>query len=216
ALLAERDRSALLEQSALAQYQQQHQADAIGALEAATVARSNAEAAARRAVLARTRAEATAQQRKKEAEAAYVAAQQQKAALEKSMAAEQRQLEQKQMELVRITAGRRETLQYEAAYAAYKVRLANWEREQARKRRLAQLAAERAAQQRAMQQAQAQAQAQASASQQLGPAAPSGGSWSAAEGLRAAHRAESEIGMPYAWAGGGAFGPGPGVCSPSN
>jgi hypothetical protein len=45
-----------------------------------------------------------------------------------------------------------------------------------------------------------------------GGPAPGGGSWTPAKGRIAAHRALSELGLPYAWAGGNAWGPTRGVC----
>jgi cell wall-associated NlpC family hydrolase len=217
-LLTASDPSALLEQSALEQYQQQHQVDAIGALQRATVAKSNADAKARKAVKARTAAAANAKAQKQAADAAVASAKAQEAALQQSMAASQRELEAAQSRLADLNNQR-------AAYLAYKA-------EQAR---LARIRAERLRQQR-LAQARAAAAAAAAAARRhhnsggggggggggsssgfsSGGSAPSGGSWSAAKGSRAVSRAMSQLGRPYAWAGGGQFGPSTGVCDASN
>jgi cell wall-associated NlpC family hydrolase len=209
-LLTATDPSSLLEQTALEQYQQQHKADAIGGLETASVIKSNAEAAARRTLEARKKAEAREQQRRREAQAAYVAAQQQKAALESDMVVKQRQLDAAQSQLIRLSSGRAAWLKYQKAYNEYTAALARWEAEQRRKaeerrRRLAQ-----------QHHSSGGGGGGGSSSWHPGPSAPSGGTWTAAKGERAAHRALSQLGMPYAWAGGGAYGPSQGVCDPSN
>jgi cell wall-associated NlpC family hydrolase len=206
-LLTASDPSALLQQSALQQYQTQHKADAIGAYQTASVIRSNAEAAKQRALAARKRAEAREAEKRAEAQAAFVAAQQQQTALQNTMAQKQTELEQKESELVRLTSGRKAWLKYQADYADYKVALANWQREQERKRE------ERL---RRLQQRQQRHSGGGGGSYHSGPSAPSGGSWTAAKGRQAANRALSQVGTPYAWAGGGAYGPSRGVCDPFN
>ena len=57
----------VLQQSALEQYESDHQLDAIGNLKSATVARSNADAAARKAVLNQQAATVAADKAKKDA-----------------------------------------------------------------------------------------------------------------------------------------------------
>src|SRR4051794_28242708 len=81
ALLTADDPNALLQESALQQYLTAHKADAVGAYEAATVARSNDQAAARRAVVARKKAEKAADAAKAAAFAAVAQAQAQQQAL---------------------------------------------------------------------------------------------------------------------------------------
>jgi peptidoglycan DL-endopeptidase RipA len=205
-LLTANDPSALLEQSALEQYQQQHQVDAIGGLETATVAQSNAEAKARRAVETRKAAAANAAARKQAAEHAYAAQQQQKAALEASMANSQRELDAAQEQLATLNHQRTEYI----AYKAEQARLARLRRERERRERERREAAARAAREAR------ENNGGGSSSWTPGPSAPSGGSWTAAKGKKAANRALSQLGMPYAWAGGGAYGPSTGVCDPSN
>jgi cell wall-associated NlpC family hydrolase len=201
-LLTAQDPNTLLEQSALEQYQQQHQVDAIGALETATVAHSNAEAKARLAVQTRKAAAANAAVKREAAQNAYAAEQQQEAALEKSMASSQHELDAAQAQLATLNHQR-------AAYDAYKAeqaRLARIRREKARRERLRREAEARAARDRANQ----------GGSSGWSPPPPSGGSWTAAKGRTAANRALSQLGVPYAWAGGGVYGPSTGVCDPSN
>jgi cell wall-associated NlpC family hydrolase len=205
-LLTATDPSVLLEQSALQQYQEQHKADAVGALQTASVMKSNAEAEAKRTLAARKLAEAREQQRKKEAQAAYVAAQQQKASLEATMAQKQRELEQKQADLVRITSGHRAWLKYKADYAVYKDELARWQQRQAmlEARRKARLA---------RQHHHDNGGGSSGGGWHSGPAAPSRGSWTPAKGQQAVNRALSQLGMPYIWAGGNAYGPTSGGCT---
>lgn len=205
-LLTASDPSALLQESALQQYQQEHKADAIGGLQTASVAKSNAEAQAKRTLEARKQAEAREQQKREQAHAAFVAAQQQQAALQNTMAVKQQQLEERQSELVRLTSGRAAWVKYQADYANYKVALARWQKVQEQKR-LAQLRA---------QQRRQHSGSGGSSSPLPGPPPPSGGSWTPAKGRQAANRALSQLGWPYAWAGGGAYGPSRGVCDPFN
>jgi cell wall-associated NlpC family hydrolase len=199
-LLTAPDPSSLLEQSSLEQYQEQHNADAVGALQAATVLKSNAEAKAKLAVAASKHAKAVAAQRKKDAQAAFVAAQQLKTQLDSEMAAKQREMQDKRMQLLSLEVGRARTIRYQHAYADYQQRLSSYHVALARWN-----AAQRRKHQRAAQ--------GGGSSYHPGPSAPSGGSWTAAKGHRAAQRALSQLGMPYAWAGGGAYGPSRGVCA---
>lgn len=204
-LLTATDPGALLNESALQQYAEQHQADAVGALQAATVAKSNADARARLAVQARTAAKATADKQRRVAEAAYVAAQQLQAQLQHEMAVKQSQLDAAQSEFVRKTQGRQAWLGYVAKLGAYN----RWRAEQERLRQ------ERLREQR-LRARQHQGGSGGGGGGGSGPSAPSGGSWSPAKGERAAARARSQIGWSYAWAGGGAYGPSRGVCDPGN
>lgn len=208
-LLTAQDPSALLEQSSLEAYQQQHKADAIGAMEAATVAKSNADAKAKVAELAAQAAKAKADAKRKAAQAAVVAEQQQKAMLEDTMASKQTELDQKQAELDRLTYGRAQTLaylskkhQYENAQRQYQTDLRQyqqWKAEQARRRA-------------ARHHHDSGGGGVPCCTGGGGPPPPSSGSWTAAKGRTAAHRALSELGLPYAWAGGNAYGPTRGVC----
>jgi cell wall-associated NlpC family hydrolase len=210
-LLTATDPSQLLEQSALEQYQEQHQADAIGQLEQATVAKSNADAKARLAVLNRRKAAAEANAEKQAADNAVAAEKVQEAALRTSMAQKQRELNAARAHLADLTHQRAAYL----AYVAYQARLAAWRARQAR------LARERAARE-AARLARERAREQQHQSNgggvpiSSGPSAPSGGHWTAHKGRKAADRALSQVGWPYAWAGGGVYGPSFGVCDASN
>jgi peptidoglycan DL-endopeptidase RipA len=220
-LLTAPDPSALLEQSALESYQQQHKADAIGAMEAASVAKSNADARAQLAEQAAAKAKIKADIERKAAEAAVVAEQQQKAALDQQMASTQSELQQKQQELAQLTYGRAQTVKYLNAQKSYQQALSAW---QAWKEKMAR---ERARRERERERRQRERERQrehrhhpsgggggggGGGSWHPGPPSPSSGSWTAAKGRAAAARAESQLGLPYAWAGGNAYGPTRGVC----
>jgi peptidoglycan DL-endopeptidase RipA len=205
-LLTATDPGALLDESALQQYAEQHQADAVGALQAATVAKSNADAKARLAVQARTKAKSAADQQRRAAEAAYVAAQQLQAQLRHQMAVKQNELDAAQSDYVRKTAGRQ-------AWLGYVSRLNTYNQWKARQERLRQ---ERLREQRLRARQHRGNGGGGGGGGGSGPSAPSGGSWSAAKGARAAARAYSQLGWSYAWAGGGAYGPSRGVCDPGN
>lgn len=204
-LLTADDPSALLEQSALEQYQQQHQADAVGALQGASVAVSNADARARLAVTAAKVAKANADTKRREAHAAVLAEQAVRQQLQSTMANKQQELDTKRLELATLNQER-------SVYIAY----------QAEQRRLARIRHERYLRhlrwlqhQRELQQQQQQSGGGGGGGGSGGPP-PAGGSWTAKKGKRAAQRAISQIGWPYAWAGGGAYGPSRGVCDSSN
>jgi tetratricopeptide (TPR) repeat protein len=219
-LLTAQDPSVLLQQSSLEAYQQQNKADAIGAMETASVAKSNADAAAKRAEAAAQRAKAKADTERKAAEAAVVAEQQQKAQLEDTMASKQIELNQKQAELDRLNYGRAQTVaylnrlgeyhramgRYDSALNRYNSALRQyqaWLREKAR---------ERAARHHHHHQHSGSGGGVPCCTGGGGPPPPSNGNWTAAKGRTAAHRALSELGLPYAWAGGNAYGPTRGVC----
>jgi cell wall-associated NlpC family hydrolase len=205
-LLTARDPSTLLEQSSLEEYQSQHQIDAIGKYQRATVEESNAEAAARLAVqqqadaTARAQRAATAAVRAKQAaEDAVTTAQAQRAELEASVRSNEHLLSAARSHLA--------TLNHEhTKYVA-------WKKHQAALRR-ARIRARRAARRRAR--LRAERNHGGGGSPQSGPSAPVGGGWTPGKGEQAARRALSEVGTPYAWAGGGVYGPSRGVCSPSN
>jgi cell wall-associated NlpC family hydrolase len=204
-LLTAADPSVLLDQSALQSYQSTHELSAIGEMQRATVAKSNADAAARLAVQSQASAAAAAQDAEQQAVAAVNAAKQQQQLLQASLAANQTKLESAQIQLATLNNQR-------AAFIAYQA-------EQAR------LAAARAAAAAAAAAAQAAAAAAARAHANSGggggglvsgPYVPvgGGGSWTAAKGQTAVARAERYLGSIYAWAGGNASGPTYGVCGP--
>jgi cell wall-associated NlpC family hydrolase len=197
ALLTAPDPNVLLQRGTLEQYQATHQLSAIGDLQRATVAKSNADAQARQAVAVQSQATAAAAQAKEAADAAVVAARQQQAQLEASLSVQQNQLAAAQLELATLNNER-------TAYIA-------WQKQQE------ELARERAAA-AARARAAAEAAARARAAGGGGPSGPdvgigSGGHWTAQAGQVAVARAERWLGTPYAWAGGNADGPTYGVCA---
>jgi cell wall-associated NlpC family hydrolase len=196
-LLTANDPSAVLEQTDLEQFQQQHQIDAIGALQTATVDKSNADAKARLAVQASKQAAANANVQRIAARNAYLAAQAQSAELQRTMNTKQAQLDAAQLHLATLNNERAQFQHW--LYERWLER----QREIARERRL-------------REEQQQQQQNGGGGGSTSSPPPPSSGSWTAAKGIRAANRARSQVGWPYAWAGGGAYGPSRGVCDPSN
>jgi cell wall-associated NlpC family hydrolase len=203
ALLTANDPGALLQQSTLEGYQSDHQISAIGDLQRATVAKSNADAKARAAVQAEAKAAKDAQDAQSAAAAAFAAAKAQQAQLQSTLADTQHQLQAAQLHLAELNDQRQKYLAYQAEQA----RLAEIRRQQ-------ELARERAA----------AAAAAAAAAQNNGgggggsvggyvPPPPSGGGWTPSKGQTAANRALHWLGTMYAWAGGNASGPTYGVCA---
>jgi cell wall-associated NlpC family hydrolase len=203
ALLSADDPNVLLQQSALEQYQSDHQLGAIDDLRRAKVGKANADAAARKAVQDQTKATEAAEQAKNAAIAAVQATRAQQVQVQAALAANETKLDQAKTQLATLTGQRQK-------YIA-------WKKEQARiaaeRRRQQELARQRAAA-RARQLAQ---QHHSSGGSHGGgwssPPSPSGGSWSASRGQNAVNRAEQYLGWMYAWAGGNAGGPTRGVCA---
>jgi cell wall-associated NlpC family hydrolase len=198
-LLTAQDPNALLQQSALQGYQASHQLGAIDNLQRATVAKSNADAAARKAVQDQTKATAAAKQAEQDAASAVAAANALKQQVTQTLAASQSQLDAAQLQLHTLNGQR-------AAYLAWRQHQIELRKERERK---LQLARERAA--RLAQQHQSQGGGGGGGGSSTG--APSGGSWTAAKGHAAAQRAMDQEGIMYAWAGGNAYGPTYGVCA---
>jgi peptidoglycan DL-endopeptidase RipA len=233
-LLTADDPSAMLERNTLEQYEAENQIDAVGALQAATVAQSNADAGARRAVLKQTHAAAAAKAAQQAADAAVASEQSQEAILQNTMASKQHELDTAQAQLVQVTNGRVAYVRYQSYLVEQaRIRAARAAAERARQAALARMAAEKAAAAAAAHRQHrsgggsggggnggggggAGTNGGSSTQVPAGPSAPSGGSWTATKGSRAASRALSQRGVPYAWAGGGAYGPSRGVCDASN
>ncbi len=221
-LLTAADPNVLLQKSALQEYESSHQMDAIGNLQSATVAKSNADATARQAVRARAHARDVAEQAKAAAEAAVLAAQQQQQQLESTLASSQSQLLAAQQQLATLNNQR-------AVFVAYQRRQAEIRaaRERARLAALArarQLAAAHAAEVAREQAAQREHDLAAARNRESGGGGSSGGGssgggssggggWSASKGQDAVNRAEHYLGWMYAWAGGNSSGPTYGVCA---
>lgn len=222
-LLAARDPNALLDQTALQDYETSHQIDASGVLQRATVARSNMDAAARRAFAHQAQTTRQAQTAQNDVLSALTDAKSQKLMLNEQLAAQRHNLQVAQIKLTGLSDQR-------AAYLAWRkeqARLAALEAERLRQQRLAQQRAAAANQARQQQAAERARQQQAAANSSTsggtqtssGPTsypATSGGGWSAAKGQRAVSRVMGYLGMPYSWAAGNASGPTYGVSEPGS
>lgn len=202
-LLTADDPNVLLQSGALHDYQSSHQLSAIGTLQRATVAKSNADAAARAAVSRQAELTHLAEVAQDQAVAAVNSAKRQKQQLEASLAANRTLLQRAQLQLATLNNQR-------ATYVAY-------QREQARI-----AAARRAAEERRRQAAIAAAAARAAANANNGGGGGGGGgfvspgprgNWTPTAGQQAVNRAMQLLGTPYAWAGGNAGGPTRGVCA---
>ena len=211
-LLTASDPNALLQRGDYLRYVANSQLAAIGGLSRATVAKSNADAAARKAVNDQTAATAAAAQAKRDADAAVVAAQAERAQLTQQLADSNARLDAAKSKLAELNNQR-------TAYLAWKA-----EQERIARERALALARARAA---AAAAAAARAAAIAAAAAQGGPAAAAavtmnpgasiaigasaGGGWSSAAANTAVARAMSTLGIPYAFAGGTFWGPSRGV-----
>jgi cell wall-associated NlpC family hydrolase len=197
-LLTASDPNALLQRGDYVRYSAAHDLDVIGAMNKATVAKSNADAAARAAVQRQTAAADAATQAKQAADQALRAAQAQRRQLSAQLSANQAALDAARTELATLNHQR-------AAYIA-------WKKEQARIA-AARAAAAARARQAALEAARARA-AQSGAGQNFAPppSAPSSGGWTAGEGQTAVNRAMQFLGIAYAFAAGNFSGPTNGVC----
>jgi cell wall-associated NlpC family hydrolase len=222
-LLTADDPNIVLEHSALEAYEASHQLDAISNLKSATVAKSNADAAARRAVQNQKDATVVATNAKKDADAAVISALAQQKLLETSLAANQAALGRAQEQLATLNHQRTAYLAYQAHQKALAEARAR-AKAAAEARARAAAAAARAAAARAAAAAAKKHHTDGSGSSVGGggggggggssPAPhPSGGGWTATKGDNAAHRAMQYLGWMYAWAGGNASGPTYGVCA---
>lgn len=183
-LLTAGNPSQILERTDLARYTAVHQRSALAEMNLATVAKSNADAAARQAVTRRTDLTGQADRAKDTAFAALNASVHKRTTLAASRRSYAAQLATAQMRLL--------GLQHQRA------KFQAWQRVQAR----LQAAREAAARLRAFQAAAASS----------GPM-PAGGAWTAARGQRAVNRAKAYLGMRYSFAAGNRAGPTLGVCS---
>jgi cell wall-associated NlpC family hydrolase len=220
-LLSAPDPSALLQGGDYRNYVSSRHLDAMGSLDRAVVAKSNADAKAKAlvALQAKLAAEAAAAQRA--AQQAYAEQKAQAAQLRAREASYQQQLVTAQTQLAVLNGQRAKFIAYQAEQARIAAERA---RQAALARARAAAAAARAREEQARQQRQQQQQQQnntgnsgSSSSQgDYTPAPSSGGSggWTAGRGQAAANRALGRLGTPYAWAGGGYNGPSWGVDSP--
>jgi cell wall-associated NlpC family hydrolase len=216
-LLTASDPNALLERGALEAYQTDHQLDAVGSMQRATLARTNADVAAKKAKAKQAKATAAADTARKEAAAAVAAARAQQAQLQQQMASTQTSLNAANLQLATLNNQRANYIAYQKEQARLRAIAA----EKARKQREAE--ARRARQLREQQQQQQQQNnngggggSSSSGGGNSSPITASGGSWSQGWANEAVSRAMSQRGTPYAWAGGNSGGPTYGVCDPSN
>ncbi|MGI8664560.1 MAG: NlpC/P60 family protein [Jatrophihabitans sp.] len=210
-LLTASDPGALLQGGDYQHYVSAHHLDAIGALDRATVTKSNADAKARSLVQLQQQLTTEAAQAQQAAQTAYAQEKAQSAQLQAAQASYQQQLNAAQLQLATLNNQRATFLAYQrqqAAIAAAKARAAAL----ARQRAAAAAAAAEAARQRASNSSNSGGGDQTS-SYPI-PSGPSGGSWTASKGRAAANKALSQLGVPYAWAGGGYYGRSRGTDSP--
>lgn len=193
-LLTAADPAALLSRGDLTAYASSHQINGIGSLTRATVAKSNADAAARVAVLRMQRASLAAGVAFKLAVNAVASAKSEQAALVAQKATFETQLRQAGVRLLRLNHQRN-------AYVT-------WKRQQEALARAA--AARRAAAVRAALAGNGQHSSGGNPNPS-GQAARSG-SWTPARGRAAVSYAEHYLGWPYAWDGGSYYGPTVGQC----
>lgn len=211
-LLTATDPSALLQGGDYQTYISEHHLDAIGALDRATVAKSNAEARAKQAVQVQDKLALAAQQAQLAAQQAYANEKAQAATLQTKQADYQQRLAAAQLQLATLNNERSKYLAYQreqAAIAAEKARQRRLALQRAHEAQLAELA--RLAQQAANSGGNGGG---GGSSSQPAPPGPSAGSWSAARGQAAANKALSQLGVAYSWAAGGYFGPTFGIDSP--
>jgi peptidoglycan DL-endopeptidase RipA len=219
-LLTASDPNALLQRGDYVRYVSDQHLDAVGALNRATVAQSNAVASAKTLVIQEQGFEAAAAAAQAAATQAYQNEQLQSAALNASLASSQTKLAAAQSALATLN-GQRATYD---AYVKEQKRLLAIKLEQERQARIraaqqaAAVAAANAAAARAAQNA-GSGSGSGSGSSSGGdatslPPAGSMGSWTLAKGQAAANRATRWLGERYSWAAGNYDGPTYGINSP--
>jgi cell wall-associated NlpC family hydrolase len=215
-LLTAQNPSELLQQSTIQDYQATHQLNAIGAMQRATVGKSNADAAARSAVAKQQQAAAAATSAKQQAVQAAASAVIQEKSLQTTLSASQAQLQTAQLALATLYNQRATFLAYQKEQARLAAIAAAKKLAQEKAAAAQALAAARLREQQQQQQQQQQSSGGAvSGGSDSGSSAPvpTGGSWTAAAGQAAANRALAYLGIIYAWDGGNANGPTRGVCA---
>ena len=193
-LLTASDPEALLRHGDYVGYAADHKLGVIGALNRATVAKSNADAVARAAVLQQQAATNAAAQAEQDAKAALQAAQAQQQQIAASLAAQQAALQAAQANLATLNNQR-------AAYDAYQAQQAELARQRA-------AAAAAAAAEAAAARQHAGSSGQGSGNGGGVPVAPAiNGGWTPAAGQTAVSRAKAFLGWPYSFAAGNYNGP---------
>jgi cell wall-associated NlpC family hydrolase len=217
-LLGASDPSALLQGGDYQQFVTSHHLDAMGALDRATVSKSNADATAKSLVQQEQKLAIAAAQAQQAAQVAFAQEKAQSAQLQAEQASLQTQLQTAQLTLATLNNQRATFLAYQrkqAEIAAAKAAAAA----RARARAAAAAAAAEAAREAAQQQQNNNGGGSSDGGGSIAvnapsPAGPSGGSWTAARGRAAAAKALSQLGVPYAWDGGGYYGMTRGINSP--
>ncbi|SHG84743.1 Cell wall-associated hydrolase, NlpC family [Jatrophihabitans endophyticus] len=221
-LLTANDPSSLLQQTNYQQFEVDQNAGVIGEMQRLSVASSNARAKAERARLKAAKAKVAAEKAQQAAAEAVADQRSEQAGLEATQAQKQQQLtvaKQKQVQLLNnratFTEYVRELREYRA-YVAEQKRIAEARRqERLRQQRLREEAERLKEQARKNRKHGGHHSGRSADVQTYSPPAPSGGSWSRSKARAAIARAESTLGTPYAWAGGGVGGPSYGACVPS-
>lgn len=206
-LLTAADPTELLQGGDYQHYISARHLDAMGALDRATVAKSNADAKAKQLVQKQEQLKVAAAQAQQVAQQAYAQEKAQAAQLQASQASYQTQLDSAKLQLATLNNQRATYLAYQKEQARIAAAAA------AAAARARQLAEQAAAAARARQQAQNSNGGGSNQSQPLPPAG-SMGAWTLDKGKAAVARAERWLGQPYAWAGGNYNGPTYGVDSP--
>ncbi len=217
-LLGSSDPSALLQGGDYQQFVTSHHLDAMGALDRATVTKSNAEANARSLVQQEQKLAAAAAQAQQAAQVAYAQEKAQSAQLRSEQTGLQSQLQAAQLTLATLNNQRATFLAYQRRQAQIAAAKAAAEA-LARQRAAAAAAAAEAAREAAQQQNDNSGNSGNGGGNPVvvnapAPSGPSSGSWTAAKGQAAAAKALSQLGVPYAWDGGGYYGMTRGVNSP--
>jgi cell wall-associated NlpC family hydrolase len=211
ALLTSGDPSSLLQRTTLEDYQSEHQISAIGDLQTATVAKSNADAQARATVLNRKKATDEAKAAKDAAAGAFAAAKSQEAQLQAALSQTQTALDTARLQLETLNNQRDEYLAWQRQVARQQERLR--ERAAARQAELLRKLREQQQQQQQNNGGGGGGGVVVGGGGNNYPGPPTGGSWSQAKGNTAVARAARWLGMPYIWAGGDASGPTSGGCT---
>jgi cell wall-associated NlpC family hydrolase len=202
-LLTAKDPNALLQGGNYLQYVSARHLSAMGELDRATVAKSNADAKAKAAVLLQQKLTDEAKAAQRAAQEAYQRQQVEQVRLQAERQNFQRLLVIAQTRLATLNGQR-------AQFVKWQVEQARIAAERARLRRLALEAAQRRAAEEA---ARLRNSGGGGDNSPLPPAGSMGG-WTASKGQAAVNRAMRTLGTPYAWAGGNYNGPTYGVNSP--
>jgi cell wall-associated NlpC family hydrolase len=202
-LLTAKDPNALLQGGNYLQYMSDHRLSALGQMDRATVAKSNADAKAKQLLQLQQKLTDEANAAQKIAREAFRQQQVEQVRLQAEQAYNQRHLIIAQNRLAALNNRKH-------AFDLWQAEQQRIAAEKARRERLAREAALRAAQ--AAQAAQNGGGGGGGGGAPLPPAGSMGG-WTAAKGQAAVNRALAQVGQTYIWAGGSYSGPTDGGCS---